>query len=245
MKLNQVVAIATGAKSKMKSVETKFYHLLQKEALLKGVSKKYLPFVDDPTIGEEENHETKGVQVTVEKVLQEVVQAMKEGFNIIATQDVGNCSAVADIRVNDVIVAKKVPISHLIFIEKQMVDLETFISKLPELDPGEEWELDTAAGAWKSKEKVSYKTKKIFKNHVRAEATDKHPAQVDTYTEDVPVGKYIKVDFSGNIHKKDKEALLTKVSALSKAIKLAREEANSIVVERVTFGDDVLSYIFG
>ena len=222
MKLNQVVAIATGAKSKMQSVETKFYHLLQKEALLKGVSKKYLPFVEDATIGEEENHETKNVQVTVEKALQEVVQAMKEGFNIIATQDVGNCSAVADIKIDDLVIAKKVPISHLIFIEKRMVDLETFISK-----------------------GCSYKTKKIFKNHVKAEATEKHPAQVDTYTEDVPVGKYIKIDFSGNIHKKDKEALLTKVAAISKAIKLAREEANSIVIEKVTIGDDVLSYIFG
>jgi hypothetical protein len=245
MKLNQVIAISKGEKAKMESTKTKFHHLLKKAELLKGISKRYQPFVEDPTIGEESTLETKNVQLTVEKAMQEVISAMKEGFNIIATQDLGNCIAKADIKIDDKVVVAGVPVTHLIYLEKQMIDLNTFVSGLPELDPGEEWSYDAVAGAWKTHEKTTYKSKKIFKNHVRAEATKEHPAQVDTYTEDIPVGKYVKIEFSGNLHKQTKEELLDKISKLTKAIKLAREEANSIEVTRVSFGDSLLTYIFG
>lgn len=37
----------------------------------------------------------------------------------------------------------------------------------------------------------------VPRNHVKAEATDKHPAQVEVYHEDVPVGYWTTVKFSG------------------------------------------------
>ena len=244
LKLNQVTAIVKGEKSKMEAVKTKVHHMLLKDVLLKGVSKKYQPFSEDPLTGEEPSFETKNVQFTVAKGIKEIVDSWKTGLNLVATQDKGNCAALASIKIGSTVIAEAVPVTHLIYLEKQMIDLGTFLAKLPELDPGDEWEYDTKAGAYKSSEKITYKTKKAFKNHVKAEATDKHPAQVETYTEDIPIGKYIKYDFSGNIHKADKEKLLNKIEEMKTAVKLAREEANSIEVTKSDIGDKVLGYIF-
>ena len=41
------------------------------------------------------------------------------------------------------------------------------------------------------------RTKKVPRNHVKAEATEKHPAQVEVYYEDVAVGYWTTVKFSG------------------------------------------------
>jgi hypothetical protein len=166
-------------------------------------------------------------------------------FNTTATQDVANCIAVADIKLDGVVVAKKVPVTHILFLEKQLVDLNTFIGALPTLDPAEEWIYSLEAGCFKSSAKDTIKSNKVKKNHIKYEATKEHPAQVETYETEVPVGTWTTIKFSGNISSDRKNQLLTKVRELAKALKLAREEANGIEVEKSTIGSDILNYIFG
>jgi len=129
-------------------------------------------------------------------------------------------------------------------LEKQLIDLKTFVESLPTLDPVEDWTFDSSSGYFKSKVKETIRTKKTPKNHVKAEATEKHPAQVEVYMEDVPVGKWSTVKFSGCIEKTKKNRLLEKIALLDKAIKVAREEANSIEVKESILGTNILKYIF-
>lgn len=68
------------------------------------------------------------------------------------------------------------------------------------------------------------RTKKVPRNHVKAEATDKHPAQVDVYYEDVPVGYWTTVKFSGALPARRVNELLDRVEKLQQAVKFAREE---------------------
>ena len=89
------------------------------------------------------------------------------------------------------------------------------------------------------------KTKKVMKNHVKAEATKEHPAQVETYTEDVIIGHWTTVKFSGAVPAKEKNEMLARVSALQEAVKSAREEANGMEVEQKKMGAAVLQYVFG
>ncbi len=60
--------------------------------------------------------------------------------------------------------------------------------KLPVHDPAENWTHDPSSATWRTDPVKTIKTKKIPRNHVKAEATDRHPAQVEVYYKDIPVG---------------------------------------------------------
>jgi len=66
------------------------------------------------------------------------------------------------------------------------------------------------------------RTKKIPKNWVKAEATDKHPAQVEIFHEDVIVGTWTTIKFSGAVPSMRVNELLTRVDRLVEAVKFAR-----------------------
>ncbi len=62
-----------------------------------------------------------------------------ELWNLVLTQDTGNQSARADVVVAGKTVLANVPVTTLLFLDKQVDDLETFVSKLPTPDPTDEW----------------------------------------------------------------------------------------------------------
>jgi len=64
------------------------------------------------------------------------------------------------------------------------------------------------------------------------------------YFEDVTVGTWTTVKFSGAIPANEKNRLLDRVRSLADAIKQAREEANGLEVENKRIGESLLSYIF-
>lgn len=245
MRISQVVAISNGEKSKKQKVLTNAYHTLSKEPIFSGLSRRYQPIEEDITGANMLPAEDQKVQTTVSDIIKEVQATLETTFNIVATQDIANCTAVADIKIDDVVVAEKIPVTHLLFLEKQLIDIYTFVNALPVLDPTETWTMDSNSGYYKSEPKETIRTKKVQRNHVLAEATDKHPAQVQVYSEDIPVGRWKTIKFSGAIKLQDKKEMLDKISKLDKAIKIAREEANAHNVTLSEIGTKVTDYIFG
>lgn len=241
LKLNQIIAIGNGEKSKSKKVITKVYQKLGKELLFEGLTKTYKPIDEE---GEKFPKEEKLVQYTVKEAIEEVSEALKSMINIVATQDYANCNAKADIIVDDNPILKDVPVTHLLFMEKQLEDLNTFVNSLPVLDPSEKWMFSEEANYYITEEKETIRTKKTPEVIVKYEATEKHPAQTELIYTDKPVGYWNTIKFSGCISKKDKENMLGKIRKLQNAVKLAREEANSIKVEMKNYGDAILDYIF-
>ena len=116
------------------------------------------------------------------------------------------------------------------------MDIHTFVDKLPALDPGETWTYNPDVDHYASEPYQTTKTRKVMKNHVKAEATKEHPAQVDTYTEDVIVGNWTTVKFSGALPAKEKNEILDRVRKLQEAVKIAREDANALAVEMQKIG---------
>ena len=57
---------------------------------------------------------------------------------------------------------------------------------------------DVSTDSWKTEPVQTYRTKRVPRNHVKAEATEKHPAQVEVYYEDVTIGYWTTVKFSGS-----------------------------------------------
>lgn len=241
-KLNQIIAVTAGKKSRTQKAITEVYHQLQKPALLDGITRTYRPKDED---GEKLPAERKHVQLKVKDAVGKVKQELAELFDVVATQDNANCLAKADVKVDGVVLLEKVPVTYLLFLEKQLVDLATFAEKLPTLDPAETWKYSAEADCFASESYDTTKTKKVLKNHVKSEATQHHPAQVETYSEDVVVGYWTTTKFSGAVNSKEKNDILERVRKLQEAVKCAREEANSTDVNSVKFGGKVLDFVLG
>ena len=241
-KLNQVIAVVQGKKTQAHKAITEAHQTLQKTGLLDGLNRTYRPKHED---GDQQPPEQKLVQVTVPATVRVVRATLTEMFDVILTQEVANTVAKADVRVDGRVILPKVPVTYLLFLEKQLTDLHTFVEKLPTLDPGEEWTYNASIDGYTSRPYETLKTKKVMKNHEKAPATDKHPAQVEVYTEDVVVGTWTNIKHSGAIPLKERNEMLARVQRLQDAVKVAREEANSIDAVPQKAGEAVLNYIFG
>lgn len=239
--LNKLIAIESGVKTGTKRKETDLYHRLQKTALLNGITRTYQPKDED---GDKLPSETTLVQVKTEEVLKELSAELTRLFDVTLTKEVGNSQAKADVVVDGKTLLKQVPVTYLLFLEKQLVDINTFVSKLPTLDPASEWNYDDNNDVWLTAPVQTVRTKKVPRNWVKAEATEKHPAQVEIFHEDVIVGTWTKIDSSGAIPAKRKTELLSRVEKLITAVKFAREEANSLTVEDQHAGEKVFNYLF-
>lgn len=239
--LNQIVAVEKPLKATVNREVTDLYKDIQKTAPLNGISRTYVPKDDD---GDRLPPESTTVQIKVEDILASLRESLTKLFDVTATKEVANTAAVADVKVDGNVLLKKVPVSYLLFLEKQLNDISTFVAKLPVLDFSESWSYDSNAGAYATAATVTTRTKKIPRNHVKAEATDKHPAQVDVFYEDVLVGYWSTVKFSGAIPADRAKQLADRVEALKHAVKFAREEANGLTVENQYVGSKVFDYLF-
>jgi hypothetical protein len=216
--------------------------MLQKPALLSGIARTYRPIDDE---GDQLPPESTRVQVKTEEVIGKTVDILTKLFDVTATKDWANGSAVADIVVDGETILESVPVTYLLFLEKQLTDLHTFIKKLPVLDAAESWSFDESQDAWATEPVQTTKTKKIPRNHVKAEATEQHPAQVEVYYEDVVVGYWRTVKYSGAMPATRVATWLERVRKLQEAVKFAREEANSLEVVEQKVGERVFDYLFG
>jgi hypothetical protein len=241
MKLNQVIAIEKGIKAKAQQELTQAHHGLQKPELLAGLSRSYEP--KDAEGDKLPSEETK-VQIRAEELVQQTGKMLAELFDITATKDATNCEAFGDVVVGETKLLEKVPVSSLLFLEKQLVDIHTFVKKLPVLDAAFDWEYDRAKDCMKTKPVQSQRTKKVLKAFQKSPATDKHPAQVETFNEDVVEGHWTTTRLSGALEQKRVKTLLSRVEELQKAVKIARENANMHDAVQKNVGDTVFSFLF-
>ncbi|SOD58949.1 hypothetical protein SAMN06297387_101406 [Streptomyces zhaozhouensis] len=241
-KLNQIIAVEKGAKSRTAQDVAAAHREVQKPASLAGISRTYQPKDEE---GEQLPPESTRVQVKAETVLREMAASLTRLFDVTATKDWANCTARADVVVDGRTIVPDVPVSYLLFLEKQLTEVHAFVRKLPVLDAAETWSLDPSTDWWKTEPVRTIRTRKVPRNHVKAEATEKHPAQVEVYYEDVPIGYWSTVKFSGSLSARRLNELLERVEKLQNAVKFAREEANSTEVDDRRVGDAVFGYLLG
>lgn len=240
--LNQIIAVEKGVKASADRALTDAYHAIQRTPQLSGIARTYTPKDDD---GDRLPPESTLVQIKVDDVIETVTGSLTRLFDVTLTKDDANCTARGDVVVDGQTILADVPVTYLLFLEKKLGDMHTFIAKLPTLDPAEQWSYDPNAGTYATDPVETTRTKKVPRNHVKAEATDKHPAQVEVYHEDVIVGTWKTVKFSGAIPATRQRELLERVAKLGTAVKFAREQANTQQVTDRSAGAAILGYLFG
>ena len=141
-------------------------------ALFDGISRTYQPTDEE---GETQPPERKNVQYTAKQAMNEARSALMDLFNVTATQDFANCEARADVVVDDLTLIENAPVTHLLFVEKQLKDLHTFVSTIPVLDAGEKWEWDETADCYSSETFVTNRTKKTPRSHISLRSYQRTP----------------------------------------------------------------------
>ena len=182
-RLNQIIAIEKGIKSRSFQELTDAHHSFKNPHFLLGFRAHIAQRMKRASSCRLKS--TK-VQIKSEEIIKQTVEILTRLFDVTATKDWANGQARADVVVDGNVLLSDVPVTYLLFLEKQLVDLHTFVRKLPVLDASETWAFDASADCWATEAIQTVRTKKIPRNHVKAEATEHHPAQVEVYYEDVP-----------------------------------------------------------
>ncbi|MGK7889492.1 MAG: hypothetical protein AB4042_09160 [Leptolyngbyaceae cyanobacterium] len=242
MKIHQLIAILQSVKTKSSKAKAKVGQLAQTSELFKGLSRTYEPRNEE---GYVYPPESKPVQMQANELMAQFQVACTELFNFCAAQERSNTQARASVVVDGQVILADIPVTTLLFLEKQLAEVRTFISKLPILDIDQEWDYDGNRGCYITAVKQTAKTKKVTKPVVLYEATKEHPAQVKEVSEDVVEGTWSLINFSGALPQDQVNAMLTRVDKLSKAVVIAREEANGTEVQEQDIADPVFNYIFG
>ncbi len=240
-KLNQILAIEKGLKTRVYAEFTELHQATQKAPLMNGFTKAYQPRDEDGETYPAESHK---VQYDQQAVFERVARGLAELFDITATKDWSNCSARADVVVDGRVLLKDCPATYLLFVEKQLSDLTTFVHKMAELDAGSDWNVDPGTGLFKTESTAAQRTKNLQRAIVLYDATEHHPAQTQLITEDVVVGQWVTIKYSGALPAPRKKQLLGRIEKLSNAVKFAREQANGIETNDQKVGAAIFEWLF-
>ena len=241
-KLTVVLGLLKGAKARAHSNVSTLHHQSTKTPLYAGQIRTYEPRDDD---GERRHPESQQVQLRASDVLDELAKQLARHWDLALWRDEGNTIARADVVVDGQTLLANVPATFLLFLEKQLNDWRTAVTKLPTLDTGESWTFDQATGLYQTAAVKSASTKKVLRNHTVHPGTEKHPPQVQTFQEDVPVGDWTTTKLSGALPVVVQRRLVERLDALADAVKSARERANLVEVEEVKAADALFSYLLG
>lgn len=241
-RLSAVLAQRDGIKTRTNKEFTNIKGLLGRSEFFQGLNKSYEK--KDET-GEDYPSQMVNVRSRVSDILDTLRSLVTEQFDIEATIDKGNQKACADIVVGNDKILENIPVTTLLTLERDLKQVREFIVQLPTLDPAFEWNMDKAAGLFKTGEVRTNRTAKIQKPIVLYDATDKHPAQTQLITEDQVVGQWVTTNSSGAIPADEKKRFLKRCDLLLDAVKSAREDANAVKVENVQVGKAVFDFILG
>jgi hypothetical protein len=156
-----------------------------------------------------------------------------------------NTQAKADVVLEDsTVLLKDIPATALLGLERELKKIHQVYSSLPTLDPSMVWKDDSDTGAGiRITHSTKVRTKKIIKPFVLAEATDRHPAQVEKVSEDIAVANMNTTLRSSKITPARKSILLSRVDELSRAVKKARMRANSVEHATGKIGNKIFTFL--
>ena len=241
MKLNQAIAVLKGSKERTHQEISKLYQSLSAGETFTGFSKTFKPKAED---GDQLPPENKIVQRKIEDVFSSLKGSIVDLIDLHYTHEVGNTQAHADLILPNGTTIQKVPVAMLVRLEKELVDVRTFISKSPTFAIDVSWSWDDNRLMWTSDPVVTTSTKKVPTFVTVADATEHHPAQVKEVSNDVVVGHWTKQEFSATLSPARKKELTERVNLLIDTIKQAREQANMIDVKQMKMGEQLFSYLF-
>ena len=245
-KLHEILAVEGDLEKVASNIIAEAKNTFNKKAnLFQGSVKSAEMFDDDmPTPAPEEQK----LEETVPSKLNYVGKAVARWLDIVYQKECTNQKATADLVVDGQTLAANLPATFLLGLETKLKRLRDMYIDIPTLPPGIRWEEAPDAGEnifIMAAPVERFITNKQVKSTVLYEATKEHPAQIDKWTEDVKVGRYLVQSTSGMITPARKAEILDRLDRLAQAAKAARMRANAEEVTAAKIGKTLMDYING
>lgn len=241
VRLHTVAALHKGGKERAHLALTHLHQESQKPGLYGGQSKRYTPFDEEDKDRPADVNER--VQLRSQDVLTNLRHVLRPLWDTEATLDATNQEANADLVVDGEVLVMGAPATYLLFIQKQLDIVRTFIDKLPTLPVTDDWVYDKSVGYWVTSPVKTVSNRKRTVPLVLHPGTDRHPPQAQAVQEDVPVGAWETIKRSGALPVDVKARLLRRVVALQDAAKAARERANMTPVVELAPSSALLGFL--
>jgi len=246
MKLHEVLAAESVASGQADKCRTDLAITFDKKRHLFG--EKVVVFRPNAEGEQERIEEQSSLQSTVPTELAWIGGIWAKALDLAYWVDLGNTTARADIVLSDAtLIAKDVPATALLQLEKRAAEIHALVSAIPTLDPTKGFapDPDRGKGVYRSRETRKERTKKDQQPIVLYPATPEHPAQTQLITRDVVTGSIVEREWSGLITPAQKATLIERAEELRQSIKKARARANDVVVPEQKIGGAMLDYVFG
>lgn len=243
-KLHELLAVESDLENGYKAIAGETLNTFSKKAnLFVGLVKRLENYKEGEPEAPEERAE---MATTVHERLDYTAKSAIKYIDAVLQKETTNQLASADLIVNGVTLAEKLPATFLLGLESKLKFLRAMYAEIPTLPNSIAWQLDAAMGAGVYRAvhpERKFKTAKTFKHKVLYEATDHHPAQIEKWEENENVGVYITERWCGMITSADKSKLLGRLDALLQAVKKARQRANTVEVVKTSVGQKLFDYI--
>lgn len=196
----------------------------------------------------ENRTEKKPVDETVPKKLEWLGQHLAKALDLRYQIDLTNAEASANLVLDGVIVAEKVPVSYLLMLETRLARLRSVYSVIPTHAPGVDWQPDTDLSKdgdiYKmAAPRIEFLTQKVVEHIVVVPPTEHHPAQVAAVNKDLRVGKTTTTAYTSTVTPAVKAEMLGRIDTLIAAAKRARQRANETKAPKSKIGAALVSYI--
>jgi len=242
-RLHQVLAVEADLEGKYRRICEETIKTFGKSEMFRGSHRKLVSFAENAPEWPEENSE---LTTTVDERLEYTAGPIVSYFDALLQKEATNQDAVADLVVNGVLIGTALPATFLLGLESRLKYVRKVYESIPTLAVGTKWELAPEKG--KDIYAMTYPEEKLkseltFKSQVLVEPTEHHPAQIEKWQEQMPVGKFVKNVWCGMITSSQKSALLQNIDDLLKGVKMARQQANSVEVKKLSIGAGIVSFI--
>lgn len=245
-KLHELLAVmgdtASAAHAILSETENTF---LKKPDHFKGQTRS-VTFFDESRAGENVS-ETKELVTTIYDKLDHTLGVVGRHYDALLQQESANQEATADLVVNGKTIATNLPATFLLGMETRLKSLREVLLKTPTLEPAIKWTQDEATGAnvFISDPQYNFRTEKEIRHKVLYDATDKHPAQIQQWTEDKPVARIETVHRSGMISPAAKSRMISRLDMMISAVKKARQRANLVEVPDRRIAQEMFDFLLG
>lgn len=213
-------------------------------ALFVGQMRTYKPLQDN---GDQYPPEIKVLGANVPEQLERIRKEFGNWVDLAVSKEVSNSqeNARAMIFLDGFEYRLTLPVTALLNLESKLESLRDIYNAIPTNDVTDVWYRDIGNNLWRSEPTVTYKGKKVNERFVKAEATDRHPAQVDIVTVDVREGSWTTTKTSGMLSPVEKNDRLTRLESLLQAVRKARQRANDVEAADIHIAEAIFDYVEG
>ena len=241
-KLHEVLAVEESKKIAAETALNEAARKLEKPALFQAAVKTAQMFEENAHAPADERQ---AMSTTVTETVREALEEVAPYYDVIYQKEATNQTAAADLDVGSLYMTN-LPATFLLGMEKRLRRVRDMIEKVPVLPDNVDWVQDATKGPGVKKcanPQKRFTTEKRPMHKVLYDATKDHPAQIEKWFEDVPVGELTLTVWNSAWSSARKATVLRRIDKLIEACVTSRQRANEAEVLSLSVGKVIVDYI--